>query len=342
MARKPGAKYPSDDKRNERRRREKERKRLAAAAAAAELEQPRRGPGRPRKNTSSPSSSSSSSSSSAPPSSPRRGPGRPPKPRAGRPMPALAAIADAIVPELSGEQLGGVCPSCGAAHADIDRNCRKCGELVRHACPKCDRSVDDDATRFCTGCGASLPEFKRRAPLQRLGAAAEEDPPESEIGPRPRLEALEAPPSSSSSSSSSALAPPAPDDPAPWDESDVGFFASGINLILTKMGSPMLSAAEVAKIDKRTAVMANKWLRPQGKWKEEILWAASWAPPLVFAVYIRYVVAPDRARAAAAEAAALTSKPNGDGGRTVDGGGAPGEHAAPRPVARQPTNLEAV
>lgn len=132
MARRPGARYPSDDKRNERRRLERERKLLGAAAKkpvtkaapAAVLKQ-------------------------------KRGP---------RPVaaPLLAELANEPAAELCGRQLGGVCPN-GHAHDDTDKNCRLCGAAVHRVCAHCDQPYDDDS-RFCTGCGRDIPQRAAAAP----------------------------------------------------------------------------------------------------------------------------------------------------------------------------------
>lgn len=204
------------------------------------------------------------------------------RPRAlGPAAPELAGLVDAIADEL-GDFRGGTCPSCSKLHGDVDRNCRWCGAMLRRACPKCERPVADNV-RYCTGCGHEVPE------LRKAGAIAERSPDD------PQRITTDTPPST-------AIVPAAPAAPEElWEADDVGLFAAGVDAVLMKMDSPLLTDVERARIDKRTAVMANKYFRPGAKWRDEFLWVASFGKPLLFAMYIKWVVVPDRARERAAE-----------------------------------------
>jgi Double zinc ribbon len=272
MARKPGARYRSDDERNRRRREETAKKKEQQARAAAPAPPPRKR-GRPQ-----------------------------------APAPELRELVDQVVGDLAGT-LGGVCPSCTRPHSDEDRNCRHCGAMLRRACPSCARPAPDVDVRYCTGCGAEVPALKRAA------ASTEE----SSSSPPSRDTAAAAPPST-------ALAI-IPEDEL-WEPDDVTLFAAGVDALLLKMGAPLMDDAERSRIDKRTAKMANKYFRPGGRWKDEILWVGSWAKPLLMAAYIRYVVAPDREREAKRE----ESKPAVATTTT-------GESA---PAPKGPVNLESV
>jgi hypothetical protein len=199
----------------------------------------------------------------------------PPPPRAPA-APELGRLVDEVVAELA-DVAGGSCPTCSKAHSDEDRNCRFCGSMLRRAC-KCGR-LAADGVRFCTACGSEVPELRKAAQLAAAAASSSSSP--------------DAPPPA-------PLAPLEPEDL--WEPDDVTWFAAGIDAILMKMDAPLLDEKERARIDKRTAVMANKYFRPGARWKDEVLWVAAWGKPLVMAAYIRYVVMPDRERERAASA----------------------------------------